>query len=47
MNVKIFGKLAMIRSKYIVLAFLFYFSSGFALKADDDAKAFEALEREG
>ena len=35
----------MIRSKCILIAFLFYFSSGFALKADDYAKAFEALER--
>ena len=35
----------MMRSKCIVIAVLFYLFSSLALKADDYAKAFEALER--
>ena len=46
MSEKILGNLAIMRLKYIVIAFLFYFSSNLALKADDYAKAFEALERD-
>ena len=45
MSVKILGKLAMMRLKCILIAIFFYFSSSLALKADDYAKAFEALER--
>ena len=45
MNLKILGKFLMMRYKCILLALLFYFSSSLALKADDYAKAFEALER--
>ena len=45
MSVKILSKLAMMRLKCILIAFFFYLSSSLALKADDYAKAFEALER--
>ena len=45
MSLKIVGKSLMMRLTCILLAFLFYFSSSLALKADDYAKAFDALER--
>ncbi len=46
MSEKILGKLAIMRLKYIVIAFYFIFFSSLALKANDYAKAFEALEKD-
>ena len=45
MSVKIVRSLKMIKSQCVVIAILFYLFSSLALKADDYAKAFEALER--
>ena len=45
MSIKILSNVAMIKLKCLLIAILFYLFSSLALKADDYAKAFEALER--
>ena len=45
MSIKIVSNVAMIKLKCLLIAILFYLFSSLALKADDYAKAFEALER--
>ena len=45
MRLKKVGNVAMLRLRCIAIVILFYLFSNLALKADDYAKAFEALER--
>ena len=45
MSIKIVSNVAMIKLKCLLIAILFYLFSNLALKADDYAKAFEALEK--